>query len=218
MRNILRRSLILVLLLVTFFVVAMEASAVTLDGLEIQIQTDKEEYAAYDPISVTHIITNRNDVPVENIRLETLIPEGYTAEEGGNTVKEVASLAPGEQITLASKLNSLTPKPENGWVTVVLFIVGGLAVAGGIAVGVIFLVRSINKKKAAGEAMDIYQGAPFHSPAIVRSGDYSALEGADIVVITCGMPRKPGMTRLDLAQVNVNILKEVAASAVPVGR
>ena len=149
MRNILRRSLILVLLLVTFFVVAMEASAVTLDGLEIQIQTDKEEYAAYDPISVTHIITNRNDVPVENIRLETLIPEGYTAEEGGNTVKEVASLAPGEQITLASKLNSLTPKPENGWVTVVLFIVGGLAVAGGIAVGVIFLVRSINKKKAA---------------------------------------------------------------------
>ena len=73
----------------------------------------------------------------------------------------------------------------------------------------------INKKKAAGEAMDIYQGAPFHSPAIVRSGDYSALAGADIVVITCGMPRKPGMTRLDLAQVNVNILKDVAANAVP---
>ena len=72
----------------------------------------------------------------------------------------------------------------------------------------------INKKKAMGEAMDIYQGAPFHSPAIVRSGDYSALAGADIVVITCGMPRKPGMTRLDLAQVNVNIIKDVAANAV----
>ena len=42
----------------------------------------------------------------------------------------------------------------------------------------------INTKKAKGEAMDIYQGAPFHSPAIVRSGDYSALKGADIVVIT----------------------------------
>ena len=73
----------------------------------------------------------------------------------------------------------------------------------------------INKKKAFGEALDIYQGAPFHSPAIVRSGDYSALEGCDIVVITCGMPRKPGMSRLDLAQVNVNILKDVAAAAVP---
>lgn len=73
----------------------------------------------------------------------------------------------------------------------------------------------INKKKAFGEALDIYQGAPFHSPAIVRSGDYSALAGSDIVVITCGMPRKPGMSRLDLAQVNVNILKDVAAAAVP---
>lgn len=73
----------------------------------------------------------------------------------------------------------------------------------------------INKKKALGEALDIYQGAPFHSPAIVRSGDYSDLAGADIVVITCGMPRKPGMSRLDLAQVNVNILKQVAAEAVP---
>ena len=73
----------------------------------------------------------------------------------------------------------------------------------------------INKKKAFGEALDIYQGAPFHSPAIVRSGDYAALEGCDIVVITCGMPRKPGMSRLDLAQVNVNILKQVAAEAVP---
>ncbi len=68
----------------------------------------------------------------------------------------------------------------------------------------------INKTKASGEALDIYQGAPFHSPAIVRSGEYSDIAGSDIVVITCGMPRKPGMTRLDLAQVNVNILKDVA--------
>lgn len=73
----------------------------------------------------------------------------------------------------------------------------------------------INKKKATGEALDIYQGAPFHSPAIVRSGDYSAITGSDIVIITCGMARKPGMTRLDLAQTNVNILKDVAANCVP---
>ena len=72
----------------------------------------------------------------------------------------------------------------------------------------------INKKKAVGEALDIYQGAPFHSPAIVRAGDYPAIEGSDIVVITCGMARKPGMTRLDLAQTNVNILKDVAANCV----
>lgn len=72
----------------------------------------------------------------------------------------------------------------------------------------------INKKKAFGEALDIYQGAPFHSPAIVRSGDYSATKDSDIVIITCGVARKPGMTRLDLAQVNVNILKDVAANVV----
>lgn len=74
----------------------------------------------------------------------------------------------------------------------------------------------VNKKKAIGEALDIYQGAPFHSPAIVRSGDYAAVEGSDIVVITCGVARKPGMTRLDLAQTNVNIIKDVAAQVVPV--
>ena len=72
----------------------------------------------------------------------------------------------------------------------------------------------VNKKKALGEALDIYQGAPFCSPAIVRAGEYSDCEGSDIVIITCGMARKPGMTRLDLAQVNVNILKDVAANVV----
>lgn len=72
----------------------------------------------------------------------------------------------------------------------------------------------INKKKAKGEAMDIYQGAPFLSPAIVRPGNYADTEGSDIVIITCGIPRKPGMTRLDLAQTNVNILKDVAKNVV----
>ena len=70
----------------------------------------------------------------------------------------------------------------------------------------------VNKKKALGEALDIYQSAPFCSPAVVRAGEYSDTEGSDIVVITCGMARKPGMTRLDLAQVNVNILKDVASN------
>ena len=70
----------------------------------------------------------------------------------------------------------------------------------------------VNKNKAIGEALDIYQGAPFCSPATVRPGEYSDVEGSDIVVITCGVARKPGMTRLDLAQVNVNILKDVASN------
>ena len=70
----------------------------------------------------------------------------------------------------------------------------------------------VNKNKALGEALDIYQGAPFCSPAVVRAGEYSDTKDSDIVIITCGMARKPGMTRLDLAQVNVNILKDVAGN------
>ena len=73
----------------------------------------------------------------------------------------------------------------------------------------------INEKKARGEALDVYQGAPVQSPAIVRPGTYADTAGSDIVIITCGVPRKPGMTRLDLAQTNVNILKDVTKSVVP---
>lgn len=72
----------------------------------------------------------------------------------------------------------------------------------------------INQKKAFGEAMDIYQGLSFGSPAIVRSGDYEDAEGSSVVVITSGLPRKPGQTRLELAQTNVDILKEITPNIV----
>ena len=76
------------------------------------------------------------------------------------------------------------------------------------------LLIDINKQKAFGEALDIYQGAPFCSPAIVRSGDYEDASGSDIVIITSGVPRKPGQTRLELAQTNVNILKQITPQIV----
>ena len=72
------------------------------------------------------------------------------------------------------------------------------------------LLIDINKKKAYGEAMDIYQGVPFCVPAVVRSGDYEDAVDSDVVIITSGVPRKPGMSRLDLAQTNVNIIKDIA--------
>lgn len=78
------------------------------------------------------------------------------------------------------------------------------------------LLIDINKDKAFGEALDVYQGASFCSPTIVRSGDYEDAAGSDIVIITSGMPRKAGMSRLDLAQTNVNIIKQIAPSIVPV--
>lgn len=67
----------------------------------------------------------------------------------------------------------------------------------------------INKAKAKGEAMDIRQGISFGHNVEVYDGTYEDAAGSDIVVITLGLARKPGQTRLDLAQANVNIIKEV---------
>jgi L-lactate dehydrogenase len=58
--------------------------------------------------------------------------------------------------------------------------------------------------------MDIFQATPYLSPAVVRAGSYEDAEGSDIVIITSGMPRKPGMTRIDLVQANVKIIKSIA--------
>ncbi|MBD5152362.1 MAG: L-lactate dehydrogenase [Oscillibacter sp.] len=77
------------------------------------------------------------------------------------------------------------------------------------------LLIDIDENKAFGEAMDIYQGTSFGTPAVVRSGGYEDAADSAIVIITSGLPRKPGQTRLDLAQTNVNILKDIASKVVP---
>lgn len=67
----------------------------------------------------------------------------------------------------------------------------------------------INKEKAKGEAMDIRQGVSFGHNVEIFDGTYDDAAGSDVVVVTLGLARKPGQTRLDLAQANVNIIKEV---------
>lgn len=67
----------------------------------------------------------------------------------------------------------------------------------------------INGERALGEAMDIQQGVPFLKPCSVYAGGYEDAKGAKIVIVTSGMARKPGQTRLELAQINVNITKEI---------
>ena len=72
----------------------------------------------------------------------------------------------------------------------------------------------INQEKSLGEALDIRQGIPFCNPANIYAGSYIDAKDSDIVVITSGVARKPGQSRLDLAQTNVNILKSVAKEIV----
>jgi L-lactate dehydrogenase len=84
----------------------------------------------------------------------------------------------------------------------------------GIASEIVMI--DVNEEKSLGEALDIRQGVSFCSPTSVYAGSYADAVGSDIVVITSGMARKPGQSRLDLAQANVNIIKSIADKIVPV--
>ena len=67
----------------------------------------------------------------------------------------------------------------------------------------------INGEKAMGEALDIRQGTPFCNPCSLYAGSYADAVGSNIVIITSGIARKPGQSRLELAQTNVNVLKSI---------
>ena len=74
----------------------------------------------------------------------------------------------------------------------------------------------INEEKSLGEALDIRQGVSFCNPVNIYAGSYADAVDSDIVIITSGMARMPGQSRLDLAQNNVNIIKSIADKIVPV--
>lgn len=72
----------------------------------------------------------------------------------------------------------------------------------------------INQEKSLGEALDIRQGIPFCTPATIYAGSYADAIDSDIVIITSGIARQPGQSRLDLAQTNVNMLKAITPEIV----
>lgn len=72
------------------------------------------------------------------------------------------------------------------------------------------VLLDVNRAKAEGEAMDIGQGAPFSTPLKIYAGDYPDTAGSDIVIITSGIGRKPGQSRLELASINAEIMKDLA--------
>lgn len=79
----------------------------------------------------------------------------------------------------------------------------------GTAASEIVLI-DINKQKVEGEVMDIVQGTSFREPISVIAGDYADAADSDVVIITSGVGRKPGQSRIDLAQINTNIMKDIA--------
>lgn len=70
---------------------------------------------------------------------------------------------------------------------------------------------------AEGKALDIWQKSPinlYDTRTIGSTGDYSKSAGSDVVVITSGLPRKPGMTRDDLIETNAGIVKTVTENVI----
>lgn len=80
-------------------------------------------------------------------------------------------------------------------------------VAGGTCSEVVLV--DIAKDLAIGEALDIDQGVPFLTETSIHAGEYCDVANSDIIVVTLGRARKPGQTRLELAQGNVDIIKDV---------
>lgn len=74
------------------------------------------------------------------------------------------------------------------------------------------VVIDVNRDKAKGEAMDISHGLVTMDAMNIHSGEYSEIADSDVIVVTAGLGRKPGESRLDLAAKNIVIAKDIAAN------
>ena len=75
------------------------------------------------------------------------------------------------------------------------------------------VIIDIDKDKTIGEEMDLSHGLPFApQKMVIKAGDYDECKDAQIVVITAGVAQKPGQTRLELAEINTKIMKQITQS------
>jgi malate dehydrogenase len=73
------------------------------------------------------------------------------------------------------------------------------------------VLLDVNDGVAKGKALDLYESSPVElfNSRVIGTADYKDTEGSDVVIITAGIPRKPGMSRDDLLSTNAKIMKEV---------
>ncbi len=67
----------------------------------------------------------------------------------------------------------------------------------------------VAKDLVEGEALDLRHGASMATPQKIYAGDYQAIEGSDIVIITAGLRRKPDESRLELINRNVSLFRDL---------
>jgi malate dehydrogenase len=81
-----------------------------------------------------------------------------------------------------------------------------------VADELVFVDIPDKEDEAVGQAADVNHGVAYDANTTVRQGGYEATAGSDVVVITAGIPRQPGQTRIDLAGDNAPIMADIYES------
>ncbi|MBQ6878164.1 MAG: hypothetical protein IJO22_07190 [Oscillospiraceae bacterium] len=142
MKNLKKASALFLSLIILFILpVTANASLMENDGLEVTIDTDRENYEEGEAITATITVTNTKDEPVQILNLEQLVPEGYVIEEGSDFEGEV-TLGKGESISINVRYAGENPIPDENkvedflnnliygetWVIPnILLVIGGIA-------------------------------------------------------------------------------------------
>lgn len=131
MKNLRKSMSVILILLVSLFCFSNVAFASTSeqDGLKVELTTDKENYSLNEDIKINVTVTNTNDVTVENVKIDTLLPEEFTLKDKNkSTSSEAVDIPAGKKIELSviavvkdgksdktssDTDSSLTKKPDN---------------------------------------------------------------------------------------------------------
>ena len=92
-------------LLICCLVLPVGAETVVRDGIEVTLTTDKESYSDLEVINAKLTIRNTNDYPIQNVRTEITVPEGYKLLDSG-TMK-IGTLAAGAEQVLQTNMRNL---------------------------------------------------------------------------------------------------------------
>lgn len=101
MKNLRKSMSVVLILLVSLFCLSTVAFASTSeqDGLKVELTTDKENYSLNEDIKINVTVTNTNDVTVENVKIDTLLPEEFTLKDRNkSTSSEAVDIPAGKKI------------------------------------------------------------------------------------------------------------------------
>ena len=101
MKNLRKSMSVVLILLVSLFCLSTVAFASTSeqDGLKVELTTDKENYSLNEDIKINVTVTNTNDITVENVKIDTLLPEKFTLKDRNkSTSSEAVDIPAGKKI------------------------------------------------------------------------------------------------------------------------